>query len=73
MKTIRGTRDLKGNTILKQPEGGTGRLRCPKCQRLATPAQGPDGKPVMKCGGCGAVYNITAMDRPAPSAKLPPR
>lgn len=54
-KLIRGTLDNKGRTILKQPEGGPGRIRCPKCQNLAFPTKRPDGTAAMQCQGCGSV------------------
>jgi hypothetical protein len=68
MKIIRGTQDAKGNVFQKQPEGGTGRLRCMKCTSLITPQVLPDGSRVMQCGGCGANHTISAMDRPPPPA-----
>jgi hypothetical protein len=64
MKIIRGTRDHKGNVFQKTPAGGVGRHRCMKCQQLCTAQRLPDGKLVMKCGGCGASYTATSMDGP---------
>jgi hypothetical protein len=64
MRIIRGTRDAKGNVFQKQPAGGTGRIRCMKCQNLCTRQRMPDGREVMKCGGCGAAYAITQMSGP---------
>lgn len=71
MKIIRGTRDAKGNIITKQQEGGVARVRCMKCQGLAVPTTLPDGREVLKCTGCGAMYARVAMDKPAPTQ--PPR
>lgn len=54
-KLIRGTLDAKGNTVLKEPEGGVGRVRCPKCQQLAIPMTHPQtGKAMYQCQGCGS-------------------
>jgi hypothetical protein len=64
MKIIRGTQDAKGNVFEKQPDGGTGRMRCMKCHQLVTPQTMPDGKQVMQCGGCGATHTSSPMDRP---------
>jgi ribosomal protein S27E len=58
-KIIRGTLDNKNRTILKQPEGGVGRVRCMKCQQLAVAQLGPDGKQQFKCQGCGAIIKST--------------
>jgi hypothetical protein len=61
-KLIRGTLDAKNRaTLLKQPQGGTGRLRCPKCQGLAIAELDGTGKPVHKCQGCGAVIKSKAF------------
>lgn len=54
-KIIRGTLDKKNRTILKSPEGGVGRIRCPKCQQLAIPEQGAQGQPQYRCLGCGSI------------------
>ena len=54
-KIIRGTLDRKNRTILKRPEGGVGRIRCPKCLQLAIPEQSGAGQPQYKCLGCGSV------------------
>lgn len=60
-KIIRGTLDNKNRTILKQPDGGPGRLRCPKCQGLAIQQLGGDGKPQHKCQGCGSIIKVTPL------------
>lgn len=78
MKIIRGTQDAKGNVFQKQPDGGTGRLRCMKCGQLAIATTLTTGKAVMQCQGCGMQSTISAMDRPQPAApnalpKKPPR
>lgn len=54
-KIIRGTLDKKNRTILKQPDGGVGRIRCPRCQQLAIPEQSSTGEAQYKCLGCGSV------------------
>lgn len=69
MKIIRSVRDANGNVIQKQPEGGVGRLRCPKCQGLCVQQARPDGTPVMACGSCGAAFTRTSMD---PTVKQQP-
>lgn len=53
-KIIRGTVDSKNRMILKQPEGGVGRLRCPRCPGLAIPQVSTQGQ-IYVCGSCGAV------------------
>lgn len=74
MKIIRSVRDAKGNTFQKQPAGGTGRIRCPKCSMIATPQLLPGGKSVMQCGSCGANYTMTGLDRPKePTPGVVPR
>jgi hypothetical protein len=66
-KIIHSVRDARrGVTIQKQPEAGVGQLRCGKCQGMCTSQLLGDGTKVMKCGGCGANYTITAMDGPKP-------
>lgn len=64
MKVIHSVRDARGNVIQKQPEAGTGQMRCMKCQMMCTAQRMPDGRAVMKCSGCGANYNITSLDAP---------
>ncbi len=82
MRVLRGTKDIKGNKLFKQPAGGSGRLRCMRCQGLATPFTLTDGKQAMRCNTCGAVYGVTALDAGprispvrvgAPRAKTPLR
>lgn len=61
-KIIRGTLDAKTRaTILKQPDGGSGRLRCPKCQGLAIGELDGAGKPIYKCQGCGSTIKSKAF------------
>lgn len=75
MKIIRSVRDARGNTFQKQPQGGVGRTRCPKCSNLCIAQRMPDGKEVMACQGCGANYVSQSMDaqvKPGPNA-LPTR
>lgn len=64
MRIIRGTQDAKGNIFQKQPEGGTGRMRCMKCQCLVVPVTLAGGKQVMQCMGCGANHTTAPMDKP---------
>lgn len=54
-KIIRGTRDAKNRTILKQPQGGVGRVRCPKCQNLAIAELDGQGRQTYRCTGCGSI------------------
>ena len=54
-KIIRGTQDKKNRVILKSPDGGVGRIRCPKCQQLAIPEQDGEGKQMYRCLGCGSI------------------
>lgn len=60
-KIIRGTLDNKNRTILKQPDGGSGRLRCPRCKQLAIQTLGPDGKVQFNCQGCGSVLKANPL------------
>ncbi len=54
-KVIRGTRDAKNRVLLKQPQGGAGRVRCPKCQNLAILEQDAQGATQYRCSGCGSI------------------
>ena len=63
-KIIRSVQDPAGNIIQKQPEGGTGRTRCMKCQCIVTAQRQGSGQMVMKCSGCGAAYTSSPLDRP---------
>lgn len=56
MRIIRSVQDSQGNILDKQPDGGTGRTRCMKCQSLCIPQTLPDGSKVMQCQGCGGNY-----------------
>lgn len=61
-RAISGTKDLKNRTVLKQPEGGTGRMRCPSCQGIATATyDATTGVEVHKCQKCGRSYTKQAM------------
>ncbi len=78
MKLIRGTQDAKGNIFTKVPEGGTGRMRCMKCQGLVIATRTASGKAVMQCQSCGANHTVSQMDKPfvpppgtVPTLKLP--
>jgi hypothetical protein len=77
MRIIRSVRDARGNIIQKQPPGGAGRLKCPKCQRgVCSSKQMPNGKRIMSCTSCGASYVVGSMDRPhvaQPGSTLKPR
>lgn len=74
MRIIRGTRDAQGNVITKVGEGGVGRVRCMKCQGVAVPHRLPNGKQVLKCTSCQAVYGSVPMDKPRTGGPLrPPR
>jgi hypothetical protein len=73
MRIIRGTQDAKGVIYQKQPDGGTGRMRCMKCTSLVVQATLHDGKQVMQCTGCGANHTVSSMDKPPgrPHGALP--
>lgn len=78
MKIIRSVKDARGNIIQKQPPGGIGRLKCPKCQRGVTTAKVmPNGKRVLSCNSCGASYVVGSMDHkvhvPVPGSTQKPR
>ena len=61
-RVIRGTKDLKNRIVMKSPQGGTGRIRCPKCQGLAVPAtDNATGQPVLQCSGCGTKFSSKPM------------
>ncbi len=76
-RIIRSVKDARGNIIQKQPPGGLGRLKCPKCQHGVCVAKTyPNGKRVQSCQSCGASYVTGAMDRPhvpVPGSMLKPR
>lgn len=63
MKVIRSVRDTRGNVVQKQPSGGAGRLRCPKCHGLCTTQAMPNGKSVMRCPA-GHSYVVNALSSP---------
>ncbi len=60
-KVIRGTRDAQGNVILRGEPGGSRRIRCLKCNGMATAASRPDGTQVLRCNICGAEYQSKPM------------
>lgn len=64
MKIIRGTQDARGVVYQKQPEGGTGRLRCMKCQQIMAKVRLANGQEVVQCQGCGASHTTSSMDKP---------
>jgi hypothetical protein len=73
-KIIRSVRDTRGNVIQKQPAGGAGRLKCPRCSGNCTAQSMPNGKRVMACQKCGASYVVGAMSSvkvPQPGAVAP--
>lgn len=55
-----GVRLPNGTVLISGGEGGLRRMRCPKCQMLATETT-RDGQPVVKCPGCGTAYTSTRM------------
>jgi hypothetical protein len=67
MRIIRSRQNAQGVRFQKQPEGGTGRTRCMKCQGICTTQHLPSGQLVHKCGGCGASYVIKSMGGPKPA------
>lgn len=61
MKRIRtGVAAGRNKVVLKQPEGGMRRLRCPKCQQLAAPAVRSNGAEVYRCA-CGVEYSVRVL------------
>jgi hypothetical protein len=62
-RAIVGTQGIRDHvTTSKQPEGGTGRIRCPSCQGIA--ARTTDtitGAKVLRCGGCGKQFSSTPL------------
>lgn len=58
-KVIRGTKDAKGNLILKGGQGGISKIRCPTCGNLAQ----PDVSNVQgyACANCGSKFKLTRM------------
>lgn len=59
-KIIRGTRDRKGNVVLRGGQGGLRKLRCQSCHGTATEQITPDGRVAYVCA-CGAVYNTQPL------------
>lgn len=51
----RMTPNSGGVKIIKEADGGVGRMRCPNCQNLAVSKVLPDGKQVLQCHVCGSV------------------
>jgi hypothetical protein len=65
MKVIRSVRDTRGNVIQKQPSGGVGQLKCPKCGLgRCTSKTMPNGRRVMQCNSCSASYVVGSMTSP---------
>lgn len=59
MGKMRGDKNrvLPGGTKLKvEKAGGTGTMRCPRCNGVAVAFRRPDGVWAHKCGSCGAHY-----------------
>lgn len=61
MKIIRGTKDHKGVVYQKQPQGGTGRLVCGKCNGVCAQIKKPEGTMVWSCQSCRAEYKAVSM------------
>lgn len=55
---VKGDKDV---SIIKEAEGGVGRMRCPKCQNLAVVSTTAKGKKVKACPVCGAMLIETKM------------
>lgn len=61
-RAIVGTRGIREQSIIKQPEGGTGRIRCTKCQQIAVAAvDTASGRNVLRCNGCGTQFTSTPL------------
>lgn len=50
-----------GAVVLREPEGGLGKIRCPRCKAVAVPARRQDGTVVNRCPTCGTEYRTTPM------------
>jgi ribosomal protein S27E len=50
-----------GTVVLRQPEGGMGKIRCPRCHNPAVLARQQDGKLVRRCPSCGTEWISTPM------------
>jgi uncharacterized C2H2 Zn-finger protein len=51
----------EGTVVIRQPEGGLGKIRCPKCHSAAVPARTQDGTLVNRCPMCGTEWRSTPM------------
>lgn len=61
-RAIVGTRGIREQSIVKQPEGGSGRIRCPKCQNICSAAiDNATGRNVLRCGGCGVQFTSAPL------------
>lgn len=58
-KVIRGSRDAKGNVILKGGQGGIQKIRCPTCKNVAQPDV--SNTQTYKCANCGSTFKLTRM------------
>lgn len=58
-KIVRGTKDAKGNLILKGGQGGINKVRCPSCGNQAQPAA--HDATSYKCANCGAQFKMQRM------------
>lgn len=59
-KIIRGTKDAKGNLILKGGQGGVNKVGCPQCGQPAQPAN-LNGTPGYACARCGTKFKLQKM------------
>ena len=50
-----------GTVVLRQPEGGMGKLRCPRCHAVAVLARRQDGKMIRRCPACQTEWTTTPM------------
>lgn len=62
-RAVVGTKGIRDRVAVgKQPEGGTGRIRCPKCQNIAAVSTDTiTGAKVLHCHGCGQQYSSTPL------------
>ena len=50
-----------GTVVLREPEGGLGKIRCPRCGTPAPAVRAQDGSLVNHCPSCGTTWTRTAM------------
>lgn len=51
----------EGTVVLREPEGGLGKIRCPRCHAVAVPARTQNGTLVKRCPSCGTEWQSVPM------------